>query len=121
MCFFLKVARVPVTARAPGNKIEPLAVGGFEKFENEAGRPIGCACVHAFYQRIRLLSSENLLADHPLHETPPSNAIWLACEHIGDTSISSQEGISIFKFPERLLKISCRDLISFTFSTTLTI
>jgi hypothetical protein len=23
------------------------------------------------------------------------------CEHISDTSISSQEGISIFKFPER--------------------
>jgi hypothetical protein len=23
------------------------------------------------------------------------------CEHIGDTSISSQEGISIFEFPER--------------------
>ncbi len=37
------------------------------------------------------------------------------CEHIGDTSISSQEGISIFKFPERFLEISCRDLISLTF------
>ncbi len=33
------------------------------------------------------------------------------CEHIGDTSISSQEGISIFKFPERFLEICCRDLI----------
>jgi hypothetical protein len=43
------------------------------------------------------------------------------CEHIGDTSISSQEGISIFKFPERFLEISCRDLMSFTFSTTLII
>jgi hypothetical protein len=41
------------------------------------------------------------------------------CEHIGDTSICSQEGISIFKFPEMFLKISCRDLITFTFSTTL--
>jgi hypothetical protein len=37
------------------------------------------------------------------------------CEHIGDTSIISQEGISIFEFPERFLEISCRDLISFTF------
>jgi hypothetical protein len=37
------------------------------------------------------------------------------CEHIGDTSICSQEGISIFKFPERFLEISCRDLITFTF------
>jgi hypothetical protein len=37
------------------------------------------------------------------------------CEHIGDTSVSSQEVISIFKFPERFLEISCRDLISFTF------
>jgi hypothetical protein len=37
------------------------------------------------------------------------------CEHSGDTSISSQEGISIFKFPERFLEISCRDLITFTF------
>jgi hypothetical protein len=43
------------------------------------------------------------------------------CEHIGDTSIISQEGISIFKFPARFLEISCRDLISFTFSTTLII
>jgi hypothetical protein len=33
------------------------------------------------------------------------------CEHIGDTSICSQERISIFKFPERLLEISFRDLI----------
>jgi hypothetical protein len=96
-------------------------VGGFEKFENEASQPIGRACVCAFYQQIRLLSSKSLLADHPLHEMPPSNAIWLAYEHIGDTSISSQEGISIFIFPDRFLEISCRDLISFTFSTTLTI
>jgi hypothetical protein len=41
--------------------------------------------------------------------------IMRECEHIGDTSISSHEGISIFKFPERFLEISCRDLISFTF------
>jgi hypothetical protein len=27
------------------------------------------------------------------------------CEYIGDTSISSQEGISIFKFPERFLNL----------------
>ncbi len=39
----------------------------------------------------------------------------IMCEHIGDTSICSQEGISIFKFHERFLEISCRDLISFTF------
>jgi hypothetical protein len=38
------------------------------------------------------------------------------CEHIGDTSICSQEGISIFKFPERFLEISFRDL---TFSLCL--
>ncbi len=43
------------------------------------------------------------------------------CEHIGDTSICSQQGISIFKFPERVLEISCRDLISLTMSTTLII
>ncbi len=43
------------------------------------------------------------------------------CEHIGDTSICSQEGISIFKFPERFSEISCRDLKTFTTSTTLII
>jgi hypothetical protein len=31
-------------------------------------------------------------------------------EHIGDTSIWSQEGISIFKFPERFLMISCAEI-----------
>ncbi len=40
------------------------------------------------------------------------------CEHIGDTSISSPEEISIFKFPERLLEISCRDLISLPFNNS---
>ncbi len=45
----------------------------------------------------------------------PSQLVNGPCEHIGDTSISSQEGISIFKFPERFLEMSCRDLISFTF------
>jgi hypothetical protein len=29
------------------------------------------------------------------------------CEHVGDTIICSQEGISIFEFPERFLEISC--------------
>jgi hypothetical protein len=43
------------------------------------------------------------------------------CEHIGDTSICSQEGISIFEFPERFLEISCRNLITFTISITLII
>jgi hypothetical protein len=43
------------------------------------------------------------------------------CEHIGVTNISSQKGISIFKFPERFLEISCRDLISFPLLTTLII
>jgi hypothetical protein len=33
----------------------------------------------------------------------------------------TQEGISIFKFPERFLEISCKDLISFTLLTTLII
>jgi hypothetical protein len=32
------------------------------------------------------------------------------CEHIGDTSNCSQEEISIFKFHERFLEISIRDL-----------
>jgi hypothetical protein len=32
------------------------------------------------------------------------------CEHIGDTSIWSQEGISIFKFPERFLMIPCAEI-----------
>jgi hypothetical protein len=32
------------------------------------------------------------------------------CEYIGDTSIWSQEGISIFKFPERFLMISCAEI-----------
>jgi hypothetical protein len=41
--------------------------------------------------------------------------IMRKCEHIADTSISSQEGVSIFKFPERFLEISCRDLIGLTF------
>jgi hypothetical protein len=40
------------------------------------------------------------------------------CEHIGDTSISLQEGISIFEFTKRFLEISCRDLVNFCFSTT---
>ncbi len=43
------------------------------------------------------------------------------CEHIGDTSICSQEGISIFKFPKRCLKISFTDLTIFTLLTTLII
>jgi hypothetical protein len=42
-------------------------------------------------------------------------------EHIGDTSIFSQDGISIFTFPERFLEISWRDLTTFTISTTLLI
>jgi hypothetical protein len=36
------------------------------------------------------------------------------CEDINDTSICSQEEISIFQFPKRFLEISFRDLTLFT-------
>ncbi len=40
--------------------------------------------------------------------------IMRECEHIGDSSICSQEGVSIFKFPKRVLEISFRNLTLFT-------
>jgi hypothetical protein len=43
------------------------------------------------------------------------------CEHIGDTSICSQEEIFILKFPKRFVEIFSRDLTSFTISTSLII
>jgi hypothetical protein len=52
-----------------------------------------------------LICSSNLI--HCIHKA--------TCEHIGDNSICSQEGISIFLFPERFSEISWRDL---TISTT---
>jgi hypothetical protein len=38
-----------------------------------------------------------------------------------DSVFAHKKEISIFKFPERLLEISCRDLIFFTLFTTLII
>jgi hypothetical protein len=39
--------------------------------------------------------------------------VMMECEHIGETSICSQERIYIFKFPV-FFELSCRDLTTFT-------